>query len=483
MKAICITLFLLLIAVSVQSQSLPYKYKVLEKMTLANKYFMDKWPDPTAAIVTDKSRPSNLWTRGTYYEGLMALYYINRDISFYKYAVDWGTFFSWGPTYGGSTTRIADNQCCGQTYIELYLLDQKPERIQTIQSCIDGMVNSTIIKDWWWVDALHMAMPVFAKFGVLYSADKYYEKMFDLYNYTKTKAKGIGLYNTTDHLWYRDSVYLPPKTTSNGKPVYWSRGNGWVFAALTRTLDVLPLSAPHRSEYVTTFQEMAAKLITIQRTDGFWNPSLADPNDYGGKETSGTAFFTYGLAWGINNGLLDSATYYQAVFKGWKGMVDSALHTNGMLGYVQGSGSKPADGQPLYYNKAANFEDFGLGGFLLVGSQVYKLAHDSVTVLTDVSKIEKGSENFNLKVFPNPFSNSISISFTIENYNKIDISVFDAGGRKVNTLIGNSVKKPGKYVITWYGTGYKGEPLPSGIYFICLKDGSNKKQVKVELVK
>jgi len=51
----------------------------------------------------------------------------------------------------------------------------------------------------------------------------------------------------------------------------------------------MPKDAPHREEYVTTFQEMAEALIPIQREDGFWNVSLHDPNDFGGKETSGTA--------------------------------------------------------------------------------------------------------------------------------------------------------------------------------------------------
>jgi len=75
-KGILTFLFTMLIT-SAYSQDLPYKYRIVQKMVLANKYFMDKWPDPTANIVTDKSRPSNLWTRGTYYEGLMALYGIN----------------------------------------------------------------------------------------------------------------------------------------------------------------------------------------------------------------------------------------------------------------------------------------------------------------------------------------------------------------------------------------------------------------------
>lgn len=119
------------------AQELPLKQEVLEKMTLANDYFLNKWPNPAQTIVTNKTRPSNLWTRATYFEGLMQLYYINNDNRLYKYAVDWGSFHKWQPTYTGATpTRIADNQCCFQTYLELFQIDAKPERIATLKTSI-----------------------------------------------------------------------------------------------------------------------------------------------------------------------------------------------------------------------------------------------------------------------------------------------------------------------------------------------------------
>jgi hypothetical protein len=124
---------------------------------------------------------------------------------------------------------------------------------------------------------------------------------------------------------------------------------------------------------VTTFQEMAAALIPIQREDGFWNVSLHDPNDYGGKETSGTAFFVFGLAWGVNNGLLIGEEYRTAAIDGWHGLANDALHPNGFLGYVQSTGKQPSDGQPVTYGSVPNFEDYGLGAFLLAGSEVYQL--------------------------------------------------------------------------------------------------------------
>jgi len=356
-------------------------------MTLGNGYFMNKWPDPTAPIVhPDKTRPSNIWTRATYYEGLLALYSIDSQPAYYNYAVDWGEGHNWEPAYGGTTTRIADNQCAGQTYIELYQIDPQPERIAPIKTTIDRMVNSTKIDDWWWIDALQMAMPVFAKLGAVYDDDRYYQKLYDLYNYTKTQRgyRGpgdSGLYNTVDHLWWRDDTFDPPYVAPNGEDTYWSRGDGWVLAGLARVLDVMPEGAPHRAEYETTFTEMAAALLPIQRDDGFWNVSLHDPNDYGGKETSGTAFFVFGLAWGINHGLLVGDEYRTAVTKGWNGMADDALHPNGFLGYVQSTGKQPSDGQPVTYDKVPNFEDYGLGAFLLAGSEVYRLAEVPIVEL------------------------------------------------------------------------------------------------------
>lgn len=465
-KTVSIFLFLF-VSVIVSGQQLPSKLQVLEKMQLANQYFINKWPDPTKAIVTDKTRPSNLWTRGTYYEGLMQLFYLTNDPLLLKYAVDWGTFHKWQPTYTGYTpTRNADNQCCGQTYLELYQYDPKPERIETMQASIDQMVNSTKVNDWWWIDALHMAMPVFTKFGVIKNDNRYFEKMYDLYNYTKNKAKGVGLYNSTDHLWYRDSVYLPPKKSPNGLPVYWSRGNGWVFAALVRVLDIMPQNAPHREEYINVFKEMASKLITIQRNDGFWNPNLGDPNDYGGKETSGTVFFTYGLAWGLRTGLLDSVTYFSPAVKAWNALVSDALHSNGALGYVQSSGSKPADGQPLSFDKMSNFEDFGLGGFLLAGSEIYRLSEIYEKTGTQIPQL-----NNSIWAYPNPFNNKILISFKSE-INIPNLIISDINGKTVYSE--NNIKTK---CVEWNGKTSSGKYLPSGLYFANIFNNSFSQKI------
>lgn len=291
-----------------------------------------------------------------------------------SYAVAWGEAHSWQLRNSDSSTTNADNQCAGQTFIDLYRLDGAKDatRIAAIQSSIDGMLKNDVTDVWTWVDAIQMAMPVFARFGAAHPDSGYLDAMYALYSYPKRRAAG-GLYNTTDHLWWRDANWKTQKTPS-GKQVYWSRGNGWVFAALARVLDDLPATDPHRGEYTQDFTDMAAALRAIQRDDGFWNPSLNDSMHFGGPEASGTALFVYGMAWGIRQGLLDEASYAPVVVQAWKSLVDVAVHADGFIGYLQSTGDDPSDGQPLSYDKVPDFEDYGVGCVLLAGSELAKLA-------------------------------------------------------------------------------------------------------------
>ncbi|MBE7170746.1 MAG: glycoside hydrolase family 88 protein [Williamsia sp.] len=362
----------LLVCSPVSAQKLPDKKALLQQLQLANNYFMTKWPDPGKEIVTNIARPSNIWTRAVYYEGLMELYKLNKDKAPYDYAVEWGDKHQWG-LRGGAATRNADNQCCGQTYIDLYKIDSKPERVQAIKTSIDEMVRSEKKDDWNWIDALQMAMPVFVRLGDLYKDTSYYRKMWDLYNFSKHSHGTNGLYNPADHLWWRDKDFVPPYKEPNGEDCYWSRGNGWVVAALLRTLELLPKNDPHYNEYLTDYKDMMKAVLPIQRPDGFWNVSLHDSTHFGGKELSGTALFVYGMAWGMNRGLLDKKTYQAPALKAWNAIVRECLHPDGKLGYVQGTGKEPKDGQPVTFENTPDFEDYGLGCFLLAGSQVYKM--------------------------------------------------------------------------------------------------------------
>ncbi|GHE48189.1 glycosyl hydrolase family 88 [Sphingobacterium griseoflavum] len=350
------------------------KQQVLEVLRSTNTYFMEKWPDTGKPIYTTRWRPSNIWTRAVYYEGLMALYAIDPDRRYYDYAVDWGTKHQWG-LRNGVETRNADDQACGQVYLELYELDKQEERILAIKKNIDFVMHSGKVDDWTWIDAIQMAMPVFAKLGVMFGDPRYFDYMYQMYSYSKNEEGG-GLYNPKDKLWWRDRDFVPPYQEPNGEDCYWSRGNGWVVAALVRVLTLIPADEKNRSVYVQDFKDLMDGVLKAQRKDGFWNVSLHDPTNFAGRETTGTALFLYGMAWGINQGMLDAEVYRPALEKGWQALVDESVHPSGFLGYVQGTGKQPKDGQPVGFSTVPDFEDYGLGCFLLAGSELYKLLED-----------------------------------------------------------------------------------------------------------
>ena len=357
------------------NEKIPEKAQTLAVMERANNYFMQKWPDPGAPTFGGgKERSSNLWTRAVYYEGLMAMYAVDSKKEYYDYAVQWGERHNWG-LRGGVETRHADNHCAGQTYIDLYEIDGKkhPERIKDIKASIDLMMATSKVDDWTWIDALQMAMPVYAKLGKLYNDPKYYERNYEMYAYTKNKQGVNGLYNPVDKLWWRDKDFVPPYTEPNGQDCYWSRGDGWVVAALVRTLEITPKNDPHYAEYMQDYKDLLSALPAIQRTDGLWNVSLHDPTHFGGKEMTGSALFVYGIAYGINNNLIDRKIYLPVMLKAWDAIVKDCVQPNGFLGWVQGTGKEPKDGQPLSISKEPDFEDYGLGCLLLAGSEVYKL--------------------------------------------------------------------------------------------------------------
>ncbi len=358
-----------------QAQKLPTKKNILKALTLTNRYFMNKWPDPGKEIYVaskNKTWPSHIWTRSVYYEGLMALYSIDKSKAYYDYAVDWATKHNWS-VRDGVKTRNGDNQACGQTYFDLYFIDKKEERIKNIKACIDSMMATSKIDDWNWIDALQMAMPVFVRLGSMYNDTNYFHRMYEMYAFTKYKHGGNGLYNVADGLWWRDKDFVPPYKEPNGQNCYWSRGNGWVVAALVRVLQKLPKTDQHYDEYLNDYRNICKALLSLQRSDGFWNVSLKDSTHFGGKELTGTSLFTYGFAYGINNGLLDKKLFKPAIAKAWHALVTDCVHPNGFLGYVQGTGKEPKDSQPVSYTNIPDFEDFSLGCFLLAGSEVYKL--------------------------------------------------------------------------------------------------------------
>jgi rhamnogalacturonyl hydrolase YesR len=327
----------------------------------------------------NRIRPSSLWTRAVYYEGLMALYEIDPDQRYIDYTDRWAEFHQWTPR-NGVKTNDADDQCCGQTYAERYMQSGGEEKIAKVIENLNNQMGTPNPKadgelfGWWtWIDAIQMAMPLYMQIYKITGDRRYADHAMMMYRWSRNTLAG-GLFNVKEGLWWRDKDYVAPYQTPDGKNCYWSRGNGWVYAALVRCMNLLSTKDKYYKELKKDFLLMSTALKACQRPeDGLWNPSLVSYADHGGKEMTGTALFLYGMSWGIRNGLLKASEYRFVCDRAWEGLVRDCVHPDGFLGWAQGTGKDPSAGQPLSYTKVPDFEDYGTGCFLLGGCEYYKL--------------------------------------------------------------------------------------------------------------
>ncbi len=371
-----------LIASSVCSNATPAD-DVMGITRRVNDYFMQKYEDPTVPTNWRRVRPSSLWTRAVYYEGLMALQSVDPQQRYLDYALTWANFHQWTPRNGVNTCD-ADDQCCAQTYVELlpYIGRSQDDvsdcrEINNVRANLDHQMQTVCPKNqslygWWtWIDAIQMAMPLYVQMYTLTGERNYLNHAMKMYRWSRNECGG-GLFNTKEGLWWRDADYVPPYKEPDGQQCYWSRGNGWVYAALVRCMELLPKNSKEYKELKKDFMLMSEALLKCQREDGFWNPSLVSTN-YAMPETSGTALFLYGFCWGMQQGYLKSDKYRAAADRAWDGMVRKAVHSDGFLGWMQGTGKDPSAGQPLSYTRIPDFEDYGTGCFLLGAVEYYKL--------------------------------------------------------------------------------------------------------------
>lgn len=184
--------------------------EVLMTARKANNYFMKKYADPTEPTFVGRERPSNLWTRGVYYEGLMALYEVDPDERYAEYTDKWAEFHRW-TARNGITTVHADDQCCQQTYIDRYIQTGKKHQymISEVIKNLKHQMSTGKVDYWTWIDAIQMAMPVYAKLYKLTGERSYMDYAMKLYRWTRN-ACGGGTFNTKTGLWYRDADFVPP---------------------------------------------------------------------------------------------------------------------------------------------------------------------------------------------------------------------------------------------------------------------------------
>jgi len=316
--------------------------------------------------------PPTDWTQGAFYAGVMALAGVADSPRFLDAMLRMGAANDWKL---GPRPYDADDQVVGQTYAELYRLRHDPRMIAALRERLDWILahpkdgslefepatNPDARDRWSWCDSLFMGPPAWTRLYAV-TGDKAYLDFAVAHWWTTSDY----LYDPAEHLFLRDSTYFA-RREANGKKIFWSRGNGWVMAGLVRVLQDLPADHPVRDRFVRQFREMAGAVLACQQPDGLWRSSLLDPQDYPLPETSGSGFYCYALAWGINHGQLDRSRFAPAVERAWRGLA-GCVTPEGRLTHVQ-----PIGADPRKFDVDST-EVYGVGAFLLAGSEVYRLA-------------------------------------------------------------------------------------------------------------
>ena len=313
------------------------------------------------------------WVVAAFYVGLTALADRSSNPHYADTILSLGEKEHWAL---GPRPFHADDYEIAQTWIWAYRRKPDPSMIAVVRQRFDNIMAAHLsdsllmvpvsdskggcFRRWCWCDALFMGPPGWVALSQA-TGDGSYQAYADK-EYRATTAL---LFDPDQALYYRDSSYFG-KAGPHGEKIFWSRGNGWVYAGLARILTALPADSPSRPYYQDLFLKMSRKLVALQKPDGSWAPSLLDPRKDTLPETSGTGFFTYGLAWGVHAGLLKAPVYRRAAERGWT-LLAKAVGADGKLGWVQQVGSGPD-------SVAADYtQPFGAGAFLLAGSAMMDL--------------------------------------------------------------------------------------------------------------
>ncbi len=314
----------------------------------------------TAAKPVDSPDGTRGWVHGAFLTGVMEAYRGTGDPAYRDYARQAAAANGWQL---GPRAESADDHIVGQTYLELNTLAPVPGQNDATRAGLDALIARPISGHelWWWCDALYMCPPTLARLAQA-TGDKKYLEALDRW-YWDSYAN---LYDPAECLFYRDKRYLFPR---EGPKIFWSRGNGWVIAGLARLIDALPADYPQRPKYLALYQAMANRLVALQPADGLWRSDLLHPREAHG-EVSGSAFFCYALAWGINHGVLPAERFRPAVERTWAALL-KCVDAEGRLGWVQPIGFAPGA-----YD-ATTYQEYGTGAFLAAGAQMLKLKEEA----------------------------------------------------------------------------------------------------------
>ncbi|WP_443947424.1 glycoside hydrolase family 88 protein [Pedobacter sp. AW1-32] len=368
MKKILVIGIITLFSTVVWAQKTPDTASVMATINKVNAY----WQNNNAAECRA------FWDHAAYQTGNMEAYRITGNTSYRQYAEKWANFNGWKGaqsndkekwkySYGESAEYVlfGDWHICFQTYIDLYQLDPQEYKIARAREVMEYQMSTPKNDYWWWADGLYMVMPVMTKMHQITGDKRYTDKLFSYFKYADSV-----MFDSEEKLYYRDAKYLYPKHKSiNGRKDFWSRGNGWVLAGLAKVLADIPKIDEHILVYQNRFKQLADAVVNSQQKEGYWTRSMLDSAHAPGPETSGTAFFCYGLLWGINNGYLKGNAYKKAAYKAFEYLNNTALQANGQVGYIQPIGEKAIPGQVVDRNSTA---DFGVGAFLLASCEMYR---------------------------------------------------------------------------------------------------------------
>lgn len=413
--------------------------EVLQKIVKVNDYWQ--------AHNSPKCRA--FWDNAAYYTGNMEAYRLTGKAQYYDYSDQWCRHNRWMgatsndksrwryKTYGEGNDFVlfGDWQICFQTYIDMYNLvpgDYKVARAIEVMSHECSMTDN---KFWWWADALYMVMPVMTKMYLLTGETKYLDKLYENFLWSDSL-----MWDKDDQLYYRDGKYIWPKvkTACDGGKSFWARGDGWVLAGLAKVLADMPRDYKHRDIFVQRFKQLAEGVARCQRPDGYWSRSMLCENDAPGPETSGTAFFCYGMLWGVNHGYLDRATYAPVIEKAWRYLSTKALQPDGSIGYVQPIGEKP---DPNKIVDAHSQAPFGTGAWLLAACERVRYLDGTASQQTlPGAPHTAGDKSMTVKV-SNPTDNNRCDVIELDAqkvYNALGI----AGGRQFLVLDGDNVERP-----------------------------------------
>jgi rhamnogalacturonyl hydrolase YesR len=322
----------------------------------------------------------SFWDHAAYHTGNMEAYRLTGRADWYAYTDKWCRHNEWKgaksddranwkyKTYGEGQDFVlfGDWQICFQTYIDMYHLVPAPYKVARAIEVMSHECSMEETHFWWWADALYMVMPVMTKMYKLTGEIKYLDKLTENFLWSDSL-----MFDSVEQLYYRDAKYIYPKvkTACNEGKSFWARGDGWVLAGLAKVLADMPQDYKNRDIFVQRFRQLAEGVARVQRPGGYWSRSMLCEDDAPGPETSGTAFFTYGILWGVNHGYLDKDTYAPVIAKAWKYLSEKALQPDGSIGFVQPIGEKP---DPTKTVDAHSQAPFGTGAWLLAACEMVR---------------------------------------------------------------------------------------------------------------